>query len=479
MRHGWRELLPSLVIRFFLSPFNSRHQATHTLNSRCGSPSRTFLNSSILFTRISGPQILLDFYLKMETRSYASGLASTRNSTLDNTREVSNSRTHTGRDTDSHLSLGQRSRHSRPDRMPHGPRHASRHDTREGHRSQSRLSASHHNSPDLPNRVGDLEDGMYTVNEKLDKILRHLPVDRSQRVRHSTVAAPAPVPTQAPPAPSPTYYDFEAELRKAEPQFTTDKGKDPIKDFFVGDILPRPYMFIDRPGVRTQKEKAAMRETMSFNDYVIGFTTMLLDKRVTDPQDWHHLITHLNQVSKDAHERPWGGVRNWSDAVFTAIERADITWQDKASIQFDRMRFSLAPPQTPNNYSQKPQNSTKEIPCPEYNAKRCHKCRPKDAHYEQAIRMMHVCSYCLATTTQRLPHTLVDCDRKLRDAGVYTHNDVHQPNRPQQPQPHFVANYQQPQKRQVFTTAYVTNQNRQSKNDQQAHVAQPAAWDKA
>ena len=149
------------------------------------------------------------------------------------------------------------------------------------------------------------------LNTKLDKLLEFLP-DQRGRTRHSTEA-----PRSRRPLP---YAEFESELRRAEPKFYTEKGKDLVRDFSIESPWPRPHMFIDRPGVRTQKEKLAMRESMSFTDYVIGFTSMLLDPRTRGQDDWHSTITHLNQVANDAYDRPWHCVRGWSDHVFSRLE---------------------------------------------------------------------------------------------------------------------------------------------------------------
>ena len=390
----------------------------------------------------------------METRSYA-----TQESLIadDSQQNRSTSRTNTARDSDSHLTLGQHARH---DTRHHTS--SRRDDTRASYRHRDR--STYYDGPnDVPERVGNLEKGLSTVNIKLDRLLDCMPAQKpTHRVRHSTASM-----HQRPAS----YYDFEEELQRAEPKFNTEKGKDPVKDFFVTELLPRPYMFIDRPGVRTQKEKAALRETMSFTDYVIGFTAMLSDPRAQTKTDSKHLIAHLNQVARDAHDRPWPQVRDWSDTVFSRVERGDILWTDKAEIQYECMCRSLAPPtQVQNN---KTISTGKEVACPDYNARRCNKCRPRESHVDHPLRLIHVCSYCLAAGGQRNPHSILDCEKKLRHAGMFGQGEYQQTPRQTQPmQQQMVANYQPPQRRQVQTTTYIGNQFRQPKNDQQAHVAQ-------
>ena len=306
-------------------------------------------------------------------------------------------------------------------------------------------------SADLSQRVGRVEQGMSSVNNKLDKLLELMPpasaTSTPHRHRPGTHRDPG------------TYLDFERELRRADPQFEPTKGKDPIKDFYVNNMIPRPFMFINGPGIHSQKDKMAYRDKMTFNEYVWGFTNMLRDRRAYPEEDWPHLIEHLNQVACDAQTRPWNNVRTWSDTVFSRIEAGDITWADKQEIYFDRLRLSLAPPTdaNPHHIPTGPDN-TKVIICSDFNARRC---KHRAAHTEAGTTLLHSCAWCYAALGSRNPHTVVQCENKLRfsnDRPAHQPQQVHPPHQrqafTQQPQ----QQHQQLAKRPVFTTAVINNQ---------------------
>ena len=306
---------------------------------------------------------------------------------------------------------------------------------------------------DLSQRVTGLEKHVTSVNTKLDRLIE-------LQFPSSTTSTPRRDPAPAPRL-MPRYLDFEEELRRADPNFTSHRGKDNIKDFFVERLAPRPYMFLDVPGLNSQKEKAAYRDKMTYQEYVFAFTAMLRHRGACSPDEWPHLIHHLNQVACDALTRDWENVRRWSDCVFSGIEKGDITWQDTAEIQYDRMRLSLAPPQprsTTQNSTIANTHPTKSITCPDFSAKRC---RFKSSHSDGSVNYLHNCAWCLAALNLRnTTHNVVDCENKLgrpqdRPTGPYQVQQQHHTHRRQPFQQQQIPPFQQ--KRQVVTTAVINN----------------------
>ena len=312
-------------------------------------------------------------------------------------------------------------------------------------------------SADLSQRVNKMEEGISTIKDQLRHLVDH-------RHPHSTTSTPHQTrePVHIPPT---RYLDFEQELRWADPPFDTYKGKDVVRDFFVNNPIPRPYMFLQGPGFHNAKDKVAHRDKMTFNEYVLAFTTMLKDKRACTHEDWPHLIEHLNQVVADAQTRRWENVRAWSDHIFTRIEGGDIQWSSKDEIQFDRMRLSLAPANNPTQLSAD-QQPIRQVVCSDFNARRC---KHRENHTEAGITFIHACAWCHAALGNRNPHTVVKCENKLRLMDARNHQYQPQAHNQQgslprqqayqQPQQPTYQSTQQPQqpRRQVFTSALIQN----------------------
>ena len=363
------------------------------------------------------------------------------------------------------ITLGQRSRRKDP---PNTTQNGASFNTRSyANMDETQRSSHSTRTADLSYRVLGLEKGLTSVNGKLDQLI-------ALQLPHSNTSTPRP-PRERSPRPATRYLDFENELKKGEPDFTTHRGKDMVKDFYVDHPIPRPYMFLDIPGLHTQKEKATYRDKMTFNEYVLAFTTMLRDRRACSPEDWPHLVEHLNQVACDATSRPWPDVRNWSDSVFGRIEKGDITWDNTAEIQYDRMRMSIAPSAAKNQApSQDPQpQSQRSVTCADFSARRC---RHKASHTEAGITYMHNCAWCFAALNLRnTTHNVIDCDNKFgRQLDRQPRAQPQQQNIPQQRQHTPFFTYQQQQstqpqpRRQVVTSAVIqnTNQPPRPKNDQ-------------
>ena len=361
--------------------------------------------------------------------------------------------------SNSNLTLGQRSR----------TRHSTAAEPSGEHslfRTGSMAAASTSTrSADLSQRVNRVEEGIYEIKDQLKELISIKNPHASTSMRQQS-HDPLPRPPQR-------YLEFERELRRADPPFEIPKGKDSIRDFFVSNPVPRPYMFLTGPGFRTPKDKIAHRDKMTFTEYVLAFTHMLLDKRACRSDEWPELVNHLNQVACDAQSRPWENVRSWSDHIFSRIESGDIAWSSRAEIQFDRMRMSLAPPGEQRTVRTADHQNSKTMVCSDYNARRC---KHRDTHEEGQFTLIHVCAWCHAALGNRNPHTVVKCENKMR-FGQDRQQNFQQPGilpqpRQQQQQPHLFQQppahqNQQQQRRQVYTSAAITNQQvpQKPKND--------------
>ena len=342
-----------------------------------------------------------------------------------------------------HFTLGQRS-HSRR-------QHTANTTDDPAFKTRSMAAASiSTRSADLSGCVNRVEEGIYEIKDQLKEIF-------GPRRQHTVTSTPRSrrEPLQGPQQ----YLDFERELRRADPPFDTQKGKDTVRDFFVSNPIPRPYMLLQGPGFHSPKDKVPHRDKMTFNQYILAFTCMLKDKRACTQDEWPEIITHMNQVACNAQSRPWENVRAWSDHIFTRIENGDITWSSYAEIQFDRMRLSLAPAGDHTAKQTTDIQAAKQVVCSDF------------------INFMHVCAWCHTALNSRNPHTVIKSENKMR----FAQDRQQQPHQQTQPaqirhnnyqtQPQQTQNYgytqQQPQ-RQVFTSAIIQNPQptQKPKNDQ-------------
>ena len=187
-----------------------------------------------------------------------------------------------------------------------------------------------------------------------------------------------------------------------------DEGKSLASDMFIKDILPKPYMYLDRPGLSTLKKKLEVRDTMTFHEYLIATIKMIRDPRAEQQDSNEHLLEHLQQVVQDAASRDWPSVRRWSQATFDAVELGTLDWADRYAVQIERMRHAIlaarAPSQPKNNGGEK-----RDIPCKDYNA--YSGCSYPRSHSGRTVMFIHVCSACF-TLGDRHTHASHACPRR-------------------------------------------------------------------
>ena len=276
-------------------------------------------------------------------------------------------------------------------------------------------------------RIQLLESAAMGMTEKFDELLSSIkPSDSYSAGRHDTPGGPPRSPQRAPAtggrhyaeARPPTHVDYGGpqyagfiaeQLRREEFAIPRhDEGKGLASDMFIKELLPKPYMYLDRPGANTIKKKLDLRETMTFNEYVVAYLKMIRDPRVDLHGMVDHHLEHLQQVTEDAATRDWPSVRRWSNAMFDAVEGGSIQWEDKNTVQIQRMRYALLAARQPNS-AQYTNVDRRDIPCRDFNA--YIGCAHPKSHQGRNVYFTHVCSVCFVAG-DKSPHPAYLCPRK-------------------------------------------------------------------
>ena len=193
----------------------------------------------------------------------------------------------------------------------------------------------------------------------------------------------------------------------------TDDGKALSADMYINNPHPKPYMYIQRPGVNTLKKKLDARESMTFNEYVFAFLKMTRDPRANLTEDMGNLLLHLQQVAEDSILRDWSATRRWSQATFDAIERGDYTWADRQEIQFERLHHAI--PQARPQYTDRSEKlDRRDLPCRDFNS--VTGCLNPKSHLGRNVTFAHICSVCFNQTGEKAPHSATVCPRAGRAA---------------------------------------------------------------
>lgn len=230
---------------------------------------------------------------------------------------------------------------------------------------------------------------------------------------------------------------IDLHIKKEEMSHPRSDGKSPfINDIFTEKLIGKPYMFLEREGVRTLKEKLDARGTMSGKEYINALIALTKYKPAFDAEDGPHIVTHLHEVSTDDMSRTWKQVLAWSQKVFDQVEKKQLFWHQYQEIQNLRFRLCYAsedssdarPRLTSNIGHSVTSNSGQSVvvTCPEFNqAKGCYQ---KSHHNIGAVKLIHACAFCFGEGKQ-LPHTISACNNKMFKS-THTHQPSNgQPNR--------------------------------------------------
>jgi hypothetical protein len=240
--------------------------------------------------------------------------------------------------------------------------------------------------------------------------------DRRTRSHRDTHPHPVPTPQELKRTGAVTDYiqqQLAAEAMRPQPT----EGKSAIfTDIFAKKLIAKPYMYMEREGVSTLRQKLDKRVVMDPMEYITCLVTLIRDGRAEHSEvDRECMLRHLQQVTSDAMVRPWKQVRRWSQLVFDNIERGEYEWIDDNRIEAERIRIALTPagvgPQGGIGVMGAA-SARKHVYCRDYNLPQG--CRMRSPHEEGALRKHHNCAYCEARG-KHLLHSIQNCQNKRRD----------------------------------------------------------------
>lgn len=179
----------------------------------------------------------------------------------------------------------------------------------------------------------------------------------------------------------------------------------------------KPYMFLERDGYETVKQRAEIRTSMTQLEYLNASLLLLNDKTAYRHVDLPHIIHHLSQVSTDAIALPWHGVRKWSQYIWDQIERGKCSWRDKALIQEERVRLSFIgqsnafqPHTSGSHIHHQKANELVVVVCSAFNSPAG--CKFQYSHDDGRIKHNHVCAHCEALG-RRSNHSFQRCRTRM------------------------------------------------------------------
>ena len=203
------------------------------------------------------------------------------------------------------------------------------------------------------------------------------------------------------------------QLRREEFHISrSDEGKALYPDLYVQRLIPKPYMYLERPGVQNVKKKLELRDNMTQSEYLVSFIKMLRDPRI-DKRDLNldAQLQHLQQVIQDAATRDWPSVRRWSQATFDAVEAGSCAWDDRNEIQIQRLHHAIVA--TRHTNTQVPAGEKRDLPCRDFNS--LGGCPHPRSHQGRNVMFVHLCSSCFSTG-EKAPHTAALCPRRAAQA---------------------------------------------------------------
>lgn len=304
-------------------------------------------------------------------------------------------------------------------------------------------------------RVDRLDNRVDQVNEKLDRMLtimtksasNEVPGDSRQNDQATVPATPRQAGATAPPvqaqppvhvhpappavsvatvnAPAPVMPPPQVIIReenhdgaldnllaKEDYRSASTQGKPISSD----QAMVKPYMYIDREGMQTPKQRLEVRSTMSFNEYINCTLLLVNDDEAYNKNDLPHILRHLSAVATDALFRPWPAVRRWTQAIWDYVERGKCKWDSETFIQNERVRMSyMSAPQASNNltHSNNARGASQEslvmVVCRDYNGPGG--CRYQNNHEDKNVKHLHICSHC-DTLGRKSNHSYQRCRSK-------------------------------------------------------------------
>ena len=236
-----------------------------------------------------------------------------------------------------------------------------------------------------------------------------------------------PPPPPSLPTPSslrgPGYDEYVLEQLRREDFYAqrVDDGKGFTNDIFNKTLAPKPFMYLDRPGVNTIKKKLEQRETMTYKEYMLAYLKMTRDPRAGQSQLIYYHMEHLQHIAEDALKRDWVVVRAWSQNTLDEIEKGTYSWQDLQTVQMERLSHALNAKSEYRGLTggQVMEKYDRELPCRNFNGEKgCVHGGPGRNHTQGSVRYIHSCSYCMGQGAGRHPHPRTTCIRRDTDNGL-------------------------------------------------------------
>ena len=216
---------------------------------------------------------------------------------------------------------------------------------------------------------------------------------------------------------------IEQHIQKEEMGHQRADGKNPfISDIFTEKLIGKPYMFMEREGVRTLKEKLDARGTMSSKEYINALIALTKYKPAYDQECAQHILTHLHEVSTDDLTGDWRRVMAWSQHVFDQVEKKQLFWHEYQEIQNLRFRLCYSDSVAAMDTGSSRQTNSAQsltVTCPEFNQVKG--CGHRGDHSVGNVKLLHACAFCYGKGKQ-LPHNIIACNNKM---FMSTHS--HQP----------------------------------------------------
>lgn len=190
-----------------------------------------------------------------------------------------------------------------------------------------------------------------------------------------------------------------------------------------GQIV-KPYMYIEREGIQTLRQKLDIRESITPLEYLSASLRLLHDSSAYRPCDRDHILRHTMAVSIDALTRSWPGVRRWSQTIWDSVEKGWCKWDDAGFIHDERVRISYtgAAPSSASSSSAVSGRAAGErlpsFPCKDFNSPSG--CKHQASHEDNGIRYSHSCAYC-DSMGRRSNHSVQKC-RAKNDAYYHHHH---------------------------------------------------------
>lgn len=225
------------------------------------------------------------------------------------------------------------------------------------------------------------------------------------------------------------HHDFlQQELDREDYQREESSGKHThfLPDIYATKILAKPYMYLETDSATTLKQKLDLRGSVTPLDYFDSYVGLLRDPRAYNQDDLPFMLAHLQDVIRDSRDKAWENVRRWSQLTWDNIEKGTLKWSEAQLIQNERFRRVGGPGMAPTggggggHFKQpthgatggKPKHSKLDFPCRDFNSNRG--CKFGGNHSDNGISLIHCCSYCEGVTGKRNPHSVLECENKIR-----------------------------------------------------------------